>query len=145
MKLSTSSRYGLRALIDLAANGDGAPVSLGAIAERQQVSVGYLEHMFAILRKAGFVVSAKGSQGGYLPSAGLRAASVAEVLGVLEGDLGVNEPAPETDRQDRIRRCLDRHVWDVVNARVARIVTGVTVGGLADRMRGRAQNDDCEP
>ena len=65
MKLSKKSRYGLRALIDLAVNSRTELVSLGSIAQRNDISAQYLEHVFSALRKAHIVKSMKGSQGGY--------------------------------------------------------------------------------
>ena len=65
MKLSMKSRYGLRALIDLAINSKTEQVALNSIAERNKISPQYLEQVFASLRKAGIVKSIKGSQGGY--------------------------------------------------------------------------------
>ena len=68
MKLSMKSRYGLRALIDLAINSKTEQVALNSIAERNKISPQYLEQVFASLRKAGIVKSIKGSQGGYFLS-----------------------------------------------------------------------------
>ena len=61
MKLSKKSRYGLRALIDLAVNSRTELVSLGSIAQRNDISAQYLEHVFSALRKAHIVKSMKGS------------------------------------------------------------------------------------
>jgi len=66
MKLSTKGRYGLRAMTDLAVYGRNNRVSIALIAERQGMSVSYLEHLFSLLKKAGLVHSVKGAQGGYL-------------------------------------------------------------------------------
>lgn len=67
MKLSKKSRYGLRALIDLAVNSRTEQVSLGSIAQRNDISAQYLEHVFSGLRKAHIVKSIKGSQGRLFP------------------------------------------------------------------------------
>ena len=64
MKLSKKSRYGLRALIDLAVNSRTELVSLGSIAQRNDISAQYLEHVFSALRKAHIVKSMKGFQMG---------------------------------------------------------------------------------
>ena len=65
MKLTTKGRYGLRAAIDLAMNAKHEPVSLSDVAERQNISISYLEQLIAKLKKAGIVQSTRGAQGGY--------------------------------------------------------------------------------
>ena len=65
MKLSTKGRYGLRAFIDLAVCGESQPVPLASIAQRQEISVSYLEQLMAKLKKAGLVKSVRGVNGGY--------------------------------------------------------------------------------
>ena len=65
MKVSTKGRYGLRAMVDMAANSKEGPTSLVQTAKRQNISLNYLEQVFGILRKAGIVVSVKGAGGGY--------------------------------------------------------------------------------
>ena len=65
MKVSTRGRYGLRALVDMTIHSNNAPVSLVQVANRQKISLNYLEQVFGTLRKAGIVVSVKGAGGGY--------------------------------------------------------------------------------
>ena len=65
MKLSTKSRYAARCLIDLAIYGKDHPLSITEIGAREEISERYLELIFATLKKAGFIASARGSQGGY--------------------------------------------------------------------------------
>ena len=67
MKLSTKSRYAARCLIDLAIYGKDHPLSITEIGAREEISERYLELIFATLKKAGFIASARGSQGGYQP------------------------------------------------------------------------------
>lgn len=55
MKISTKGRYGLRALVDLAGHDNGEPIALASIAQRQKLSLNYLEQVFSVLRKAGIV------------------------------------------------------------------------------------------
>lgn len=115
MKMSTKSRYGLRALADLAAEGSTVPVPLSRIAERQKLSLKYLEQEFASLKKAGFVRSVKGSQGGYLLAIPANEIIIAEVIKQLEGDLLlVDEPIAEAE-QTPLRRCLYDALWQPLN------------------------------
>ena len=90
MRLSTKGRYAVMAMTDLALNGQGRPISLADISERQQISLSYLEQLFARLRKAGLVRSARGPGGGYM------LARPAERLFVSEVVLAVDEPIKAT-------------------------------------------------
>lgn len=84
MKLSTRSRYGLRAMYDLAVNQDG-PVSLKSIANRQNISEAYLEQLFASLKRAKLVKSSRGAAGGYELTRETKDISIGEILNALEG------------------------------------------------------------
>ena len=70
MKLSTKGRYAVMAMVDLARHSSGRPVSLAEIAERQEISLSYLEQLFAKLRRGGLVNSVRGPGGGYLLARG---------------------------------------------------------------------------
>jgi Rrf2 family protein len=65
LKFSTRARYGMRAMLDLAVNGEGKLVLLKDIAARQDISKRYLEHMMTLLRNGGLVVAERGASGGY--------------------------------------------------------------------------------
>ena len=87
MRVSTRGRYGLRAMVDLAANTAGGPVALREIAERQDLSESYLEQVFAALRKAGLVTAMRGPQGGYELGKPAAEITAGDVLRVLEGPI----------------------------------------------------------
>lgn len=141
MKLSTNSRYGLRAMVDLAANYGGEPVALCEIARRQGISESYLEQAFSTLRKAGLVRSQRGARGGYAPADAPENTSVGAVLRVLEGDLSIVEENAALSREDPIKRCVKETVWDAVDRGVAQTVDSLTISDLVAeyrRMRGNA-------
>ena len=91
MKLSNKSRYGLRALVDLAVNSKDGHVALNLIAERNGISPQYLEQVFASLRKAGIVKSIKGPQGGYFLAREADQITAADILEALEGTYYLEE------------------------------------------------------
>jgi len=91
MRLSTKGRYAVMAMTDLALNAQGGrPISLSEISERQQISLSYLEQLFARLRKAGLVKSARGPGGGYSLARGSESLFVSEIV------LAVDEPIKAT-------------------------------------------------
>ena len=88
MKLSTKTRYGLRALLYMAERYDGdRAVPVGEIAKEQQVSEKYLEQLFIKLRRKNIISSVRGAQGGYVLQRNPREVTVASVVEALEGDI----------------------------------------------------------
>lgn len=87
MRISTKGRYALQIMMDLAKNNTDEYVSLKDIAERQQISMKYLEKIVSILNKAGYVQSSRGNNGGYKLSKEAKAYRVGDILKVAEGDL----------------------------------------------------------
>ncbi len=145
MKLTTNSRYGLRALVDLAAQNDDAPVALCDIAGRQRISESYLEQAFATLRRAGFVRSVKGAQGGYLLAHEPGRICAGDVLRALEGDLSIVEDSPAFAGGDAIKQVIRGSLWDLVDSKVSGLVDEITLEELVReycRMRGNAQESD---
>lgn len=87
MKISTRGRYALRVMIDLAINGKENYISLKDIANRQEISMKYLEQIVSILSKAGLVDTLRGNNGGYKLNRKLSEYIVGDILRVAEGDL----------------------------------------------------------
>jgi len=141
MKLSTNSRYGLRAMVDLAANYGGEPVALRDIAKRQRISESYLEQAFSTLRKAGLLKSVKGALGGYAPADDPEYLKVGVILRVLEGDLSIIGNGSVYNGSDPVKRCIKATVWDAADRKITDTVDSVTLSDLAQeykRMRGDA-------
>jgi Rrf2 family iron-sulfur cluster assembly transcriptional regulator len=86
MKLSTKGRYAVMAMVDLAQASLERPVPLGDIASRQEISLSYLEQLFAKLRRAGVVKSVRGPGGGYKLGRGLNETRISDIM------LAVEEP-----------------------------------------------------
>ncbi len=90
MKLSTKGRYAVMALADLAAQNSPGPVTLADIAERQEISLSYLEQLFARLRRGGLVASVRGPGGGYLLAHAPNETHISDII------LAVDEPIRAT-------------------------------------------------
>ncbi|ETX16551.1 Rrf2 family transcriptional regulator [Roseivivax halodurans JCM 10272] len=84
MKLSTKGRYAMVALVDIALQPQGALVTLGEIAERQDISLPYLEQLFVKLRRAGLVTSVRGPGGGYRLAKSATEIRVVDVLAAVD-------------------------------------------------------------
>jgi Rrf2 family protein len=132
MKLSTRGRYGLRALADLAMHDGGSPVTLAEIAQRQNISDGYLESIFSMLKKAGVVRSVKGAGGGYLLARPAADIYVGEVLTALEGDMSIIDTAP-ADSSCSLGQCIKENVWDVVSGRIKAVMDAVSLQQLVEQ------------
>lgn len=132
MKISTKGRYGLRAMVDLAVYSSGDHhVSLNSIAERQEVSISYLEQVFSVLRKAGLVNSIKGAQGGYILAHEPETIKVGTILRALEGDLSIIDENSES-QNNPVQVCIKASVWDKINRNINRVVDDVTLEDLID-------------
>ena len=140
MKISTKGRYGLRAILDLAIHSKGEHISLLSIANRQGVSVNYLEQVFSNLRKAGLINSIKGAQGGYMLSALPSEIRVGDILRCLEGDLcAANEEAEKDEELTPIQQCIAANVWSKINNGINDVVDSITLGDLVDDYNGMNQ------
>lgn len=136
MKLSKKSRYGLRALIDLAVNSRTELVSLGSIAQRNDISAQYLEHVFSALRKGHIVKSMKGSQGGYFLEREPEEITVAQIVEALEGTYDLED---EVDRKNVGRgdqEAIQHLIIDRINDCVQEILEDVTLKDLVDAYEG---------
>lgn len=140
MRLSTKGRYGLRALVDLAAHEEGEAVSLASTAQRQKLSLNYLEQVFGRLRRAGIVAGVKGSNGGFRLTRDMDEITVKEVLEALEGEFSIVEDAGE-DTQDPVRNALRELLWDEIDRRVDQFLQEKTLGSLVREYRRNLEKD----
>ena len=134
MKLSTKGRYGLRALVDLAANEAGEAVSLAQTAKRQMLSLNYLEQVFGMLRRAGIVVGVKGSNGGFRLARSMDDITVKEILEALEGKFSIADGAGE-DAQDPVQNALRDLLWDEIGRKIKQFLREKTLGSLVREYR----------
>ena len=140
MRLSTKGRYAVMAMADLARNGRERAVSLAEIATRQEISLSYLDQLFARLRKSGLVRSVRGPGGGYLLARGADQTSVAEIV------LAVDEPIRATRCQHRSspqgcmmrgERCIAHDLWEDLGAEIHAFLAGVSLEDVVMKRTGR--------
>jgi Rrf2 family protein len=136
MRLSTKSRYGVRAVFDIAYHGGGNGVQVKDIARRQEISPRYLEQIFQKLRDAGIITSKRGPQGGYSLAKKPQNIKVGEIIRVTEGGL---EPVfcvrPEKSGKhcDRIAECVTRLIWKEAGEKLEDFFDSVTIGDLCEK------------
>ena len=130
MKVSTRGRYGLRALVDMTIHSNNAPVSLVQVANRQKISLNYLEQVFSVLRKAGIVKSLKGVNGGYRLAKKADDITVKEVLEVLEGKFSIVDEYAQEKGTDDVQEAIKTLVWDQINTRVNQLLEEKTLKQL---------------
>ena len=136
MKLSKKSRYGLRALIDLAVNSRTELVSLGSIAQRNDISAQYLEHVFSALRKGHIVKSMKGSQGGYFLEREPEEITVAQIVEALEGTYDLEDEVDRNNVGRGDQEAIQHLIIDRINDCVQEILEDVTLKDLVDAYEG---------
>jgi Rrf2 family protein len=130
MKISTRGRYGIRLLIDLAEHMNEDHVSLASVAERQGISIRYLEQVAVILRRAGFIRSVKGASGGYTLSRRPEELIIGDVLRELEGDMLVLDPPLPNIQETKLQRCIRLTVFDRLNERIAGVIDRETLASM---------------
>ncbi len=141
MKLSTKCRYGLRSLLDLAIHARDGHVALHQIAQRQGLSLKYLEQDFATLRKAGFVRSVKGAQGGYVLARPPEQIRVGDVITALEGDLFLIDVSQGRAGEHALRRCLLAEIWQPLSQRIQVTMNQISLADLVTRYRDNQQEE----
>lgn len=135
MKISTKGRYALRLMVDLALSGQGQPISLKDVAQRQQLSDKYLEQIVTPLSRAGLVRSVRGAGGGYLLTRRPEEYTVGEVLRPLEGDLAPVECATDAQFCERSGQCVTVELWQQIHRAVSEVVDRTTLADLVARQR----------
>ena len=141
MKLSTRTRYGIRAIIELAQHGIEKPLQLKIIAQRQDISVKYLEQLITILKSAGFVRSIRGSKGGYILARPADHIKLSEVFNCLEGSVTTAECVGDKQYCERSSDCVARELWIEVEQAIENVLQAITLQDLVDRARSKGTLD----
>jgi Rrf2 family cysteine metabolism transcriptional repressor len=132
--LSTRSRYGLKMMLELALNYGYGSISLNKIAERQLLSVTYLEQLISPLRKKGLVEGIRGSKGGYLLSKSPEEITVGEIIRLLEGPLAPSECVLDKEEFECINadNCATRLLWEKISESINTVIDGITLQDMVN-------------
>ncbi len=135
MKLSTKGRYAVMAMVDLAAASTGRPVSLADIAERQEISLSYLEQLFAKLRRGGLVNSVRGPGGGYFLAHAPGETRVSDIILAVDEPIRATRCSPGQPFGCRSNksRCLTHDLWEELGNQIYLYLSSVTLADVVER------------
>jgi len=132
VELNTKGRYAVMAMADLAKFGHGEAVPLSAIAERQNLSLAYLEQIFMHLRRAGLVESARGRGGGYTLSRAAGLIRIAEIMGAVQEETRMTRCLDSDVGCLGEQRCLTHGLWHALGTHISAFLRNVTLQEVVD-------------
>ena len=144
MKLSTKSTYGLRAMVNIAANGSGTATSIAEISKEDGISAAYLEQLMNKLRRKGLIESIRGPKGGYVLSRDAAKITVGDIVKTLEGD--IYPVSCITNKKDLInscksnKNCVSKIVWHKLAKAISDCLESVTLEDLRDEAQRISRN-----
>ena len=144
MKLSTRSRYGARAMLDLALNYGNGPVILKEIARRQGVSERYLENIMVVFVSGGLVNSARGKQGGFTLARAPADIRLSEIIRLTEGALAPVHCVDDPGACKRASTCVTMEIWGKLRDSINSVLGSITLAGMVERHKELAVQLDVQ-
>ncbi|MCW8091336.1 Fe-S cluster assembly transcriptional regulator IscR [Alteromonas sp. ASW11-130] len=129
MKLTSKGRYAVTAMLDVALHSAKGPVPLADISERQEISLSYLEQLFARLRKEKLVASVRGPGGGYRLGRDASEIAVGQVIRAVDESVDATRCQGMADCQGG-ERCLTHSLWQDLSDRISLFLNGISLGEL---------------
>ncbi len=140
MKVSMRGDYGIRALVDLAQNYGTGTIQSSDIAERQHIPGPYLDQLLTVLRKAGFINSRRGPQGGHELAKEPSQITLAEVVESLEGSIASIGCLDGSMDCYFSTSCGQQEIWATIAANTKSILEATTIAALAERQNALQKN-----
>ncbi|MCO6536977.1 MAG: Fe-S cluster assembly transcriptional regulator IscR [Gilliamella sp.] len=137
MKLTSKGRYAVTAMLDVALHADLGPVSLADISERQEISLSYLEQLFARLRKNGLVRSVRGPGGGYILSRSMDQIAISSIVKAVDETVHATKCHGQDGCQGGVR-CLTHTLWNDLSERIEDFLTSITLSELVNNKEVKA-------
>lgn len=132
MRLTTKGRYAVTAMLDLAIHQGNGPITLADIAQRQGISLSYLEQLFSRLRKRSLVASVRGPGGGYSLARDASEIYVAEVISAVDEIVDTTRCHGDHNCQNN-QRCLTHDLWQDLSSRIYDYLHGISLRELVNR------------
>ncbi|MDG2460588.1 MAG: Fe-S cluster assembly transcriptional regulator IscR [Luminiphilus sp.] len=143
MKLTTRGRYAVTAMLDLAINAGNRPVSLADISGRQEISLSYLEQLFAKLRRGELVTSARGPGGGYRLARSDTEIFVAQIIDAVDESVDVTNCQGKGNCHHG-ETCLTHHLWEDLSGQIHEFLSQISLGDLMERQRRKGGERSAE-
>ncbi len=143
MRLTTKGRYAVTAMLDLAIHSDRGPISLADISQRQEISLSYLEQLFAKLRKNALVNSVRGPGGGYKLQRDSEAIFIAEIIDAVNESVDTTKCRGAGDCQGG-ETCLTHYLWEDLSEQIHGFLQNISLADLVARneVKRIAENQD---
>lgn len=132
MRLTTKGRYAVTAMLDLSLHHGEGPITLADIAQRQGISLSYLEQLFSRLRRQELVSSVRGPGGGYSLGRLASEISIAEVISAVDESVDTTRCGGEHNCQNS-HQCLTHDLWYELSCRIHDYLSGISLQDLVDR------------
>ncbi len=132
MKLTSKGRYAVTAMLDLALHAKHGPVSLADISERQDISLSYLEQLFAKLRRSNLVASVRGPGGGYVLNKDPSLLSVGEIIAAVNENIDATKCNGKADCSGG-QRCLTHNLWEDLSERISDFLNAISLHELMQK------------
>ncbi|MGC9337160.1 MAG: RrF2 family transcriptional regulator [Candidatus Cloacimonadia bacterium] len=142
VKISTKTRYGTRAMLDLALHYGEGPVPLKDIATRQGISERYLENIMTALVSAGLLQSRRGQQGGFKLSRLPCEIKLSQIIQVLEGSLAMVKCADDYKTCDRAIGCTSHEIWKILKNGMIKILDSITLEDMVNMEKKKCLQGD---
>lgn len=135
MRLSTKGRYAVMAMVDLAMHGESKPLALAAIAERQDISLSYLEQLFAKLKRNALVKSVRGPGGGYMLAHGPDGTRISDIILAVDEPIRVTRCDPQSPHgcTKTKMRCATHDLWSELSNQIHLFLNSVTLADVVNR------------
>lgn len=133
MRLTTKGRYAVTAVLDLSFHQHEGPVSLADISDRQNISLSYLEQLFARLRRNGIVSSTRGPGGGYSLTREPEAVSMAEIILAVDESYEATNCSSEPSGCSGQQQCLTHDLWQELSQEIHQFLNSISLAEMQSK------------
>ncbi|MPM87870.1 HTH-type transcriptional regulator IscR [bioreactor metagenome] len=145
MRLTTKGRFAVTAMMDLALRGGEGPVALAGVAERQSISLSYLEQLFGKLRRHELVESTRGPGGGYTLARKATDITVADIIVSVDEPIDATQCGGKENCLGEAGRCMTHELWAALNQRMVEFLDSVTLQKLVDEQLAKGIQIEDKP